>query len=135
MRTEISRARNFRRLRGWVLCGALALPACTAVLMTTPVRYASAQDVHTRQDNATHHVVHLSWQGPKSSSDKVTGYNIYRAVDGQTKFRKLNVAPVRRPEYDDRTVRHGGKYLYRVKSVDAKGVESGPSNEIRMTVP
>jgi fibronectin type 3 domain-containing protein len=113
----------------------LALAACTAVLATVPVRYANAQDVHTPQDDAKHHAVHLSWQGPQSSSDKMTGYNIYRSAEGETKFRKLNVTPVRRPKYDDRTVQHGGKYLYRVKSVDAKGVESGPSNGIWMTVP
>lgn len=90
---------------------------------------ASAQPHHT-----PHHSVHLAWQ-PGNASSKTIGYNVYRSIDGHEKFRKLNASPVPKPKYDDMTVRSGVTYLYIVKSVNAKGVESGPSNQIRLSVP
>jgi fibronectin type 3 domain-containing protein len=103
--------------------------------MTTPAPYAIAQDAHVQKSHGGRHSFHLSWQGPQRSKDKVAGYNIYRSADGGKKFRKLNEIPVPQPEYDDTTVRRGKTYLYRVKSVDAMGVESGPSNEITLKMP
>ena len=135
MRSGILRAGVFRRLPGVRVRGALALLACTVVLMAMTVRDASAQEAHGHEGHAVHHSVHLNWAGPKISVDKVAGYNIYRSVKGGKKFRKLNRTPVPEPEYDDTTVRSGKTYVYRVKSVDAMGRESGPSNQFTLKVP
>ena len=47
----------------------------------------------------------------------------------------MNALPIPKPEYDDAAVRSGATYLYVVKSVDKKGVESGASNKFQITVP
>jgi fibronectin type 3 domain-containing protein len=106
-------------LRVALVCGALVIVAIPA--NASPRKHA-------------HHSVHLTWQ-PVRTGEKIVGYNIYRSNDGDAKLRKLNASPVSKPEYDDGTVKSGVTYLYVVKSVDAKGVESGPSNQIRLSVP
>jgi fibronectin type 3 domain-containing protein len=112
---------NISRVLFHVICITLACPGVSA---------SPQPDRH----QAKHHSVHLTWQ-PGNAGTVVVGYNIYRSSAGQEHFRKLNASPVPKPVYDDKTVRSGMTYLYVVKSVDAKGKESGPSNEIRMSVP
>ena len=82
-----------------------------------------------------HHEIHLRWNAPRSSPDPVVGYNVYRSSDGGRSFSKLNSSPDARPDYNDKTVANGSTYIYRVKSVDKSGRESGPSNQIHLTVP
>jgi hypothetical protein len=38
-------------------------------------------------------------------------------------------------QYTDKTVEAGHTYSYFVKSVDSKGVESGPSERVTVTIP
>ena len=82
-----------------------------------------------------HHAVYLQWQSPQYSPDPVAGYNVYRSTDGGATFHKLNTSPIAKPKYVDKTVQSGMAYRYQVKSVDKKGVESGPSNWITLKVP
>ncbi|HEY2859558.1 MAG TPA: fibronectin type III domain-containing protein, partial [Terracidiphilus sp.] len=82
-----------------------------------------------------HHAVYLDWHPPDHSPVEIAGYNIYRSRDGEATFHKLNTSPVRKPKYVDKTVQSGMTYRYQVKSVDKKGVESGPSNQITLKVP
>jgi fibronectin type 3 domain-containing protein len=82
-----------------------------------------------------HHAAYLQWQSPKYSPDEVAGYNVYRSTDGGATFHKLNTSPVGKAKYVDKTVQSGMAYHYQVKSVDKKGVESGPSNQITLKVP
>jgi fibronectin type 3 domain-containing protein len=96
---------------------------------------ASFQGTAHAKSKAHHHTIHLHWNAPAQSSEPVAGYNIYRSSDGGKHFKKINKSPSAKPEYDDRAVRRGVTYIYVVKSVDNKGAESGPSNEIRMRVP
>lgn len=109
---------------------------CFALICAVPLKLPGTQSdsVH-RQHERKHHFVHLRWRPPVHSPDKVVGYSIYRSADGGSTFRKLNARAIHRPMYIDYTVRSGKTYLYEVKSVDAKGRESKPSNRITLKVP
>jgi hypothetical protein len=96
---------------------------------------SKGQTTRTHAGARRHHSIHLNWHAPVNSPKPVVGYNIYRSIDGGKSFRKINTLPVRKTEYDDLMVRHGTTYFYFVKSVGKKGVESGPSNTIQLTVP
>jgi hypothetical protein len=84
---------------------------------------------------AVQHQVDLSWDAPSSSADPVAGYNVYRSTNGGGSFTKLNSSPDSQMDYTDSAVQSGTAYVYEIKSVDASGVESGPSNQINLTVP
>ena len=116
----------------------LLIAACAVVLLMavahrgtgpTPLERLRAGLFHH------HHEIHLRWNAPSISPDPVVGYNVYRSSDGGKTFSKLNSSPYPRPDYHDRTVANNTTYTYLVKSVDKKGTESGPSNQIRLTVP
>lgn len=81
------------------------------------------------------HQVELSWIAPNSSSDPVVGYNVYRAPSGSTSYQQLNSAVDTATGYTDTAVQAGVTYDYVVKSVDASGVESAPSNMTSVVVP
>jgi len=83
---------------------------------------------------AVTHEVDLSWDPPASSPDPVAGYNVYRSSNGGATFSLLNAAPQTQQTYVDASIASGA-YTYLVKSVDAAGVESGPSNQFQATVP
>ena len=83
---------------------------------------------------AVQHEVDLNWNAPSSSPDPVAGYNIYRSSDGKS-FTRLNSSPESQASYADNNVQSGATYVYEVKSVDASGVESGPSNQITLSIP
>jgi len=78
--------------------------------------------------------VELTWDAPASSSDPVAGYHIYRAT-GSGSYALLNSSINAPTTYTDSTVQAGATYDYEVKSVDASGVESGPSNVYTATIP
>ena len=69
-----------------------------------------------------------------TSTDPVAGYNIYRST-GSGAFEAVNSSPDARTTYVDSAVVSGTTYNYMVKSVDSKGVESTPSNQITVTIP
>jgi fibronectin type 3 domain-containing protein len=77
----------------------------------------------------------LNWQAPPKSDDPVTGYNVYRTDGGSHPFLKINKELLRLPTYKDTTVQVGHSYSYYIRSVDAKGTESPPSNSWTVTVP
>jgi hypothetical protein len=79
--------------------------------------------------------VTLNWNGPTNSPDPVSGYNVYRAPSGGTTFQRLNSTSDSQTSYVDEAVQAGSSYTYYVKSVDAAGTESTPSNETTVTVP
>jgi fibronectin type 3 domain-containing protein len=81
------------------------------------------------------HSIDLNWNAPSSSADPVAGYNVYRSTDAGKSFTKLNSSPDGQADYTDSAVQSGTTYMYEVKSVDASGVESDPSNQISLTVP
>jgi hypothetical protein len=78
--------------------------------------------------------VELTWDAPASSSDPVAGYHIYRET-GSGSYALLNSSVNTPTTYTDTTVQAGATYNYEVKSVDASGVESTPSNVYTATIP
>jgi hypothetical protein len=84
---------------------------------------------------AVQHSIDLSWNAPTTSPDPVAGYNIYRSTDGGATFSKLNGSVDTALADTDGAVQSGTTYTYVVKSVDANGQESGPSNQISLLVP
>jgi len=81
------------------------------------------------------HQVNLSWQAPSSSSDPVAGYHIYRATGSSSSYSLLNSPVDTQTSYVDSVVTSGTNYTYYVKSVDASGNESSPSNSVTVTIP
>jgi fibronectin type 3 domain-containing protein len=84
---------------------------------------------------STAYQVNLSWDAPATSSDPVAGYNVYRAASGGTSYQQLNTSIVTQTAYTDTTVQDGLTYDYVVKSVDAEGNTSVPSNMAAVTIP
>jgi hypothetical protein len=125
------------RIQKQILSGFLLTTACAVVLLMAFPSPGLNQSLLERLHAGTtkHHEIHLRWNAPSNSSDPVVGYNIYRSSDGGRTFSRLNSSPDARPDYNDRTVANGSSYIYMVKSVDKNGIESGPSNRIRLTVP
>jgi len=72
----------------------------------------------------------LTWQAPVASTDPVVGYNVYRALGTSGTYAVLNTQPVTATAYIDGTVALATSYSYQVKSVDAQGNQSVPSNTI-----
>ena len=81
------------------------------------------------------HQVALSWTAPTGTTDPAVGYNVYRALSGTTSYQRLNSTATTKTSYTDTSVQSGFGYNYVVKSVDAGGVESGPSNLFAATIP
>lgn len=84
---------------------------------------------------AASYQVNLAWIAPASSPDPVAGYNIYRAASGTGAYQLLNSSPDVQVNYIDSTIKNGQSYDYEVKSVDASGVESAPSNVTTSVIP
>ena len=93
---------------------------------------ASAKTVSLSGTGASHQV-QLSWLPPTSGS--IVGYNVYRALNGSTSYQRLNATADPQTDYTDANVQSGAQYSYLVKSVDAQGVESGPSNTTTAAIP
>jgi fibronectin type 3 domain-containing protein len=83
----------------------------------------------------TAHSVDLSWNAPVSSTDPVAGYHVYRSPGGSASYQLMNSTIDTQTAYVDSTVQSGQAYDYIVKSVDAAGVESAPSNVTSVTIP
>jgi hypothetical protein len=84
---------------------------------------------------STSYEVNLTWQAPSSSTDPVAAYHVYRAPSGTTSYTLLNSTLATQTSYVDLTVQNGNSYDYVVKSADASGVESPPSNITTVSVP
>jgi fibronectin type 3 domain-containing protein len=87
-----------------------------------------------RVSQSMSHKVDLSWKAP-NSAHRISGYHVYRAKAGDSSYQLLNSTLVTQTKFMDITVRGGQSYDYFVRSVDATGAESLPSNKIRVTVP
>ncbi len=81
------------------------------------------------------HAVDLKWSAPVNSSEPIAGYNIYRSADEGLSYQKLNSAPVQGTAYTDGQLQSGHPYIYMIKSVDARGIESRSSNSMYVTIP
>ncbi len=77
--------------------------------------------------------VTLSWN--PSTSEGVTGYNIYRKTSPTGSYTKINSSLDPDTTYNDTTVIGPTVYYYATKAVNSKGMESGYSNRVRVVVP
>jgi hypothetical protein len=110
--------------KGWLwpfiaLCFiVILLYSCALKAQTVALPKASTSDVV------------LTWDAPVSSPDPVAGYNAYRSPSGAGSYAQLNVSTVTVLTYTDQSVPSSTTttYDYIVKSVDAAGVTSTPSN-------
>jgi hypothetical protein len=86
------------------------------------------------------HSVKLSWAASlpasKLARDAVVGYNIYRSTKSHDRnAKRINAAVCAGTTYTDPEVEVGKTYFYVTRGVSTKGVESGPSNEIKVVMP
>jgi hypothetical protein len=81
------------------------------------------------------HEVDLTWNAPSTSGDPIAGFHVYRAPSGSTSYQLINSASDVQTSYADTTVQSGTAYDYIVKSFDASGMESDPSNMTTVTIP
>jgi hypothetical protein len=79
------------------------------------------------------HEIALSWNAPTGTSSQIAAYNVYRSPCGKSSYQRLNASTT--AEYTDNIVQSGTAYDYIVKSVDASGMESAPSNMTTVTIP
>jgi fibronectin type 3 domain-containing protein len=87
------------------------------------------------QAKVTQEEVLLTWNPPIFSADLVAGYNAYRVFFGINSFEQLNLAVITATSFIDLTVQPLTTYEYVVKSVDAAGGTSDPSNEVEVVIP
>jgi fibronectin type 3 domain-containing protein len=110
-------------------CVIFAISACG-----TTAPKAASPSATSPSPTATHQVS-LSWSAPNNSPVVIVGYNIYRSAPDNSSSQRLNLSVVTGSTYVDSTVQGGLSYKYAVKSVDASGVESDPSNTFNVTIP
>ncbi|HLY42192.1 MAG TPA: choice-of-anchor D domain-containing protein [Terracidiphilus sp.] len=79
--------------------------------------------------------INLTWVAPTPTSDKVVGYNVYRALSGSTTFAKMNSSLDAQTAFTDSTAQAGASYEYYVVSVDGAGNQSAPSNTFSVSIP
>jgi hypothetical protein len=78
------------------------------------------------------HSVQLSWN---ASSSAVIGYRVYRSETSEESYTPLTEAAINALTYADTTVASGVTYYYVVTSIDAAGLESTYSNQVKAVVP
>jgi fibronectin type 3 domain-containing protein len=105
------------------------LISIVATLLLTACSRQPAQAVKAKAQNP--HSVTVSWKPGKSP---VAGYNVYRVLPPGGPIR-LSPAVVTDTQFTDRTVAAGNTYLYFITTVDSKGVESRPSDNLSVAVP
>lgn len=122
--------------------GIALLTCCFVVAMcgcgTSPSTAASSNSTNPSPPSpppSPQHQVDLSWDAPASSPAEIIGYNVYRSPQGNSSFQRVNSSIDTETVYLDSLIQSGSSYSYFVTSVDAAGVESGPSNTIGVTIP
>ena len=79
------------------------------------------------------HMVDLSWDA--STSQDVSGYNIYRSTTSGGPYAKINSVLDPNTVYTDAGVSDGATYYYVTTAVDTSGRESVYSNETQAIIP
>jgi Abnormal spindle-like microcephaly-assoc'd, ASPM-SPD-2-Hydin len=77
-------------------------------------------------------MVSISWSA--STSEGVTGYNVYRSTTPNGSYVKINSSLVKATNYTDTSISKGS-YAYAATSVNSEGEESSYSSQIDVVVP
>ncbi len=115
-----------------ILAGMLGLAAICSYPQNSASGPGSISRGGSLSSRPTHSVT-LTWTA--STSNGVSGYNIYRSEGKQRRYTKLNTAVVSGASYVDRDVLAGHTYHYVATAVGRRNVESGPSKEASARVP
>jgi hypothetical protein len=83
----------------------------------------------------TSHSASLTWSAPSSSPDPVDSYQVDRAASGSTQYSTVGTTVASSTAFTDNSVTSGQTYVYEIRSVDASGNTSNPSNTITLTIP
>lgn len=108
--------------------------AATGQLTITSDSQSNPTTVVALSGTGSSHKVTLSWDAPNGGND-IAGYNVYREGGSATAYSRLNSNPDSNTTYTDASVQSGQTYEYVVKTVDASGHESSPSNATTVTIP
>ena len=66
----------------------------------------------------------------------VSGYNVYRRdTSTASRYVRINSDLVSDTSYIDSAVRAGQTYYYQTTAVSSGGIESAPSNQVKVTIP
>ena len=89
---------------------------------------------------AHYHSVKLSWAASvpasKLARDAIVGYNVYRSTKSHDRNpKRINSALCASTSFTDPEVESGKTYFYVTRGVNAKGMESPPSNEAKVVIP
>ena len=79
----------------------------------------------------TPHYAYLTWD----QDDIAIGYNVYRAYDSCDNDFTMIAGFVKDTSYRDFAVQRTKSYCYEVTAIDQNGEESGPSNQVLVTIP
>ena len=112
---------------GGAYTGKVSLTSNSSTGSTTAVSLSGAGQTIPYQ-------VNLKWNAPDSSADPIAGYIVYRAAYGTNSYQQLN-APITDTNYVDGSVQNAKIYDYIIRSVDASGVTSVPSNSFVASIP
>ncbi len=82
--------------------------------------------------NPQQNFIDLTW-APNTEAD-MAGYNVYRREEGRP-YARVSSDLVKTPVFRDSDVQPGKQYFYTVTAVDARGNESGKSEETHESVP
>lgn len=109
----------------------------------SPFLVSQAEGAHPiDRTHRRRHWVTLSWNPSVptsiSSENLISGYNVYRRSEIRTmstRYIRINSDLVTDTSYMDDSVRAGLLYDYETTAVDFRGMESAPSNRIRIRIP
>jgi hypothetical protein len=113
----------------------LGAAAGTLTISSTSSSSAAAAIPLTGTGISASYEVDLTWDAPTSSPVAITGYNVYRSLNGTSTYQLLNSSSDAQTAYSDSSVQTGQTYQYIVESVDEAGAESSPSTPIVVTIP
>lgn len=116
---------------GTGLVTVLALSLCVLWFRESWGSHSASSASSSRRPRSLHSVT-LTWT---ASSSPVLGYNVYRSSKPGGPYTRINSDLVHDLSYRDQDVRSGMTYYYVTRAVDAKGQESGNSNENPANVP
>ena len=91
-----------------------------------------AEALNASGSQSAAHSVTLSW---RASNSGTIGYNIYRGIQPQGPYSKINSSPYPKDTFTDGSVQGGQTYFYVTTALNQHGKESKPSNQVQVTIP